>query len=363
MPFSESDIPEEFYTRTTDALLVAPEPQYFYAQLWLGAMSASLNTPMAYGLGIPGRDIPDKGAAYSSAERDRLMLANPMFTDVIAAKVNFNAEPGSSIRINRPLFANTTYTEASRRIVSGATVSTTAISYGSGQANLQLFGYGGPYDTTNSRVAPFAVSKFDAMHSVHSAVQMTNTHLRRDCHKFIDAVQVTLLDLASSTVYPEGVTAANDITTAGSAPLTFEQIARTEAAMDTASLPTFADGFRALVLTPGQVKDLKMDGDIHNLGQFFPQYNALFPQYVASIGKFHVFKSSTLTTTANGSSVNIDYGHAIAPGALLAGMGQPLRVTPNTNDNYGRDVLVIWQGDMAFALANSSFVYRVASAQ
>lgn len=361
MAFREADTPEEFYTRTSDMLLVQPEPQYLYAQMFLGALSASLNTPMS--LGLAGRDIADKGAAYSQAERDRLMLSNPMFTDVIAAKVNFNAEPGSSIRINRPVFTNTTYTEASRRIVSGSTVSTTAISYGSQQANLQLFGYGGPYDTTNSRIAPFSVSKFDAMHSVHSAVQMTGTHLKRDCHRFIDAVQVSLLDLASSTVYPEGISAANDVTNAGTAPLTFEQIARTEATMDAANLPTFADGFRALVITPGQLKDLKVDGDFQRLAQFFPEYNALFPQYVGSVGKFHIFKSTTLTTTANSSSVNIDYGHAIAPGALLAGMGQPLRVTPNTNDNYGRDVLVIWQGDLAFGLSNSSFVYRVASAQ
>jgi hypothetical protein len=361
MSFNESAVPQEFYIRTSDQLLVQPEPQYFYAQLWLGAMRLSLESPGS--LGLPGRDVPDMKAPYSTAERDRLMLSNPMFTDVIAAKVNFNAEPGASIRINRPVFANTTYTEASRRIVSGATVSTTATSFGSQQANLQLFGYGGPYDQTNSRIAPFACSKFDAFHSVHSAVQMVGTHHRRDCHKFIDAVQVAFLDLAATTSYPEGVSADNDMTTAGGSPLTFEQVSRTEAAMDQANLPTFADGFRALVITPGQVNDLQMDGDFQRMGQFFPEYNALFPQYVRSVGKFHIFKSTTLTTSTNSSSVVIDYGHAIAPGALLAGMGQPLRVTPNTNDNYGRDILTIWQGDLAFALANSSFVYSVRSAQ
>lgn len=358
-------MPEEFYIKTSDLLLVQPEPQYLYAQMWLGAMGASLAEPSE--LGLPGRAIQGQGADYSSADRDRLMLSNPMFTDVIAAKVDFNGMPGSSIRINRPVFADSTYTEASRRIVSGQTISTTGQTVGSEQANLQLFSYGGPYDSSNSEIRPYSIEKFDAQMGVHNAVRIHGTHLVRDFHKFIDSVQVSLLDLAATTTYPEGVSADDDVTVAGSAPLTFEQLARTEAAMDAANLPTFADGFRALVLHPTQVKDLKLDGDLQTMGAFFPQYNALFPQYVASVGKFHIFKSNTVTSSANSSSINIHYGHAICPGALLGGMGRGpsgrgFEVTPNTNDNYGRTALVIWQGDAAFGLSNNSLVYLVKSA-
>lgn len=359
--YSQATVPEEFYTRTSDMLLVQPEPQYFYARLFLGALSASLSVPPTLGLQLPDRAISGVGADYSSAERDRLALSSPMFSDVIAAKVDFNAAPSSSIRINRPVFANTTYTEASRRIVAGQTISTSPVTPSSQQANLILYSYGGPYDAANNRIAPFGIEKFDANLGVHNAVRMVGTHLVRDCHRFLDAVQVSLLDLASTAVYPEGVTADDDITLAGTAPFTFEQMTRLEAAMDNASLGTFGDGFRALTITPNQLKDLQNDGDIQNMGWNFPQYNALFPQYVRSIGKFHIFKSSTLTQSNNTSSVPVQYGHAIAPGALLGGMGQPLRVTPNTNDNYGRTALVIWQGDMAFGLANSSFVYSVRS--
>lgn len=363
--WSQGTVPEEFYIKTSDMLLVQPEPQYFYASLWLGAMGASLAEPTE--LGLPGRAIQGQGADYTPAERDRLILSNPMFTDVIAAKVDFRGMPGSSIRINRPVFTNSTYTEASRRIISGQTVSTTGQTVGSEQANLQLYSYGGPYNTAAGEIRPYAIEKFDASMGVHNASRVHGTHIKRDFHRFLDAVQVSLLDLASTVVYPEGVSADDDVTTAGSAPFTYEQLARLEAQMDVDNAPTFPDGFRAVVLHPTQVKDLKLDGDMQAMGDFFPQYNALFPQYVRSIGKFHIFKSNTLTTTANSSSVNIHYGHAIAPGALLGGMGAGPNgtgpaVTPNTNDNYGRTALVIWQGDMAFGLANNSLVYSVRSA-
>lgn len=364
--YQQVTVPEEFYIKTSDQLLVQPEPQYFYAQLMLGALGVSLSTPDD--VALANRDpITGTGAAYSTAERDRLMLSSPMFNDVIAAKVDFSGMPGSTVRLNRPVFANTTYTETSRRIVSGSTISQSGITVGSQQTNLTLYAYGGPYDNTNTRIAPYAIEAFDASMGVHNAVKLHGTQLVRDCHRFLDAVNVSLLDLASSAIYPEGMTAVNDATTAGSFPLTFEQITRTEATMDSSNLPTFADGFRALVLTPGQIQNLRTDKAYQRSAVFMKEYNVLFPQYVASVGKFHIFRSTTLTTTANSSSVNIDYGHAIAPGALLAGMsgapGRRLRVTPNTNDNYGNTALIIWQGDIAFGLANNSLVVSVRSSQ
>lgn len=358
--YGRASLPEEFYDKTSDMLLVKPEPQYLYAQMWLGAMGLSLQAPAALGLNLPDRQIGGVGADYSAAERDRLILANPMMAEVISAKVDFNAAPGSTIRINRPVFANTTYTEASRKIALGSTISTTAITVGSEQTNLTLFRYGGPYDSTNSRVAPYAIEAFDANMGVHNAAKMHGTHLVRDCHKFIEAVNVSLLDLGTA-IYPEGMTAVNDPTSAGTFPLTYEQVARTEATMDAANLPTFSDGFRALVLTPTQLLQLKLDPMYQRAAMVHPQYSILFPGYVASVGKFHIFKSTTLNVTNNSSSVPIHYGHAIAPGALLAGMGRRLRVMPASDDNFGETVKVLWLGDLAFGLSDNTFVYSVRS--
>jgi len=357
--FSRASLPENFYDVTSDMLLVQPEPQYLYAQMFLGALGASLSTPGE--IGLPGRAVGGAGGAYSAEDRDRLMLANPMMREVIAAEIDFNGKPGNSVRINRPVFSNTTYTEASRRIASGTTISTTPITVSSQQTNLTLYRYGGPYDTANSRVAPYAIESFDANMGIHKAASIHGTHLKRDFHRFIDSVNVSLLDLASSAVYPEGMTAVNDATVAGSFPFTYEQLCRVGRDMDIANLPYFSDGFRALVLTPTQVNQLAQDEKYGKASVFMPQYNVLFPGYVGSVNKFHIFKSNTLTVTNNSSSVAIHYGHAIAPGALLAGMGRAPRVAPSTNDNYGETVLAVWLADLAFGLANNTFVLSVRS--
>jgi hypothetical protein len=357
MSYQRATFPESFYDKTSDMLLVQPEPQYLYSALFLGALGASLSVPGE--LGLPGRGVSGAGGAYSSEDRDRLMLSDPMVTELIAAKVDFNGAPGNTIRINRPVFANSTYTEASRRIPSGATISTTAITPASQQTNLTLFRYGGPYD--GGAVRPYGIEAFDANMGIHKASSIIGTHHKRDFHRFVDAVNVALLDMASATDYPEGMSADNDATAAGSFPFTYEQLSRCEKNMDDANLPTFGDGFRCLVLTPTQVNQLRQDKQYQRAAQNMPQYNILFPQYVGSVNKFHIFKSTTLAAPTNGSGVAVHRGHAIAPGALLAGMGRAPRVAPSTNDNYGETILTIWLADLAFGLSNNTFVRSVRS--
>lgn len=354
--FQRATMPENFYDITSNMLLAQPEPQFLYAMLMINALGASLEVPDA--LGLPGRAITGAGAEYTPAERDRLMLSNPLSTDVFAAAVNFDGLPGTTIRFNRPVYTNSTYTQASRLIASGTSISTTPIMGASQQNSLTLQRFGGPYGTA---VQPFSADRFDTRQGVHKAASIFGTWLKRDYHKTLDAFWVTLFDLAATAVYPQGMSAVNDATSTGQYPLTLEQVFRTEAAMDTANLPTFSDGFRLLVLTPTQVNQLRNNQQFQKLATFFPQFNALFPQYVGSIGKFHIFKSTTLNTTANSSSVAIHYGHAIAPGAGMVGMGERPRTAASTDDNYGETPKFIWLAYLALSLANNTFVYSVRS--
>lgn len=357
--YSRASFPESFYDKTSDMLLVQPEPQYLYAMLYLAALRASLETPEE--LGLPGRQVGGVGANYTQPEKDRLMLSNPMVSEVFAAEIDFNGAPGNTVRINRPVYANSIYTESSRRIATGTTISTSAITPQSQQTSLTLFRYGGPYDNNAGAVAPYGIEAFDANMGVHKASKIVGTHHKRDFDRFVDAVMVSLFDLASATDYPEGMTADNDATATGSFPFTYELLSRTEKNMDDANLPTFPDGFRALVLAPTQLNQLRNDKQYQRSAKSFEQYNILFPTYVASVNKFHIFRSTTLTTTSNTSSVNVYHGHAIAPGAALAGMGRAPRVMPSTNDNYGETILTVWLADLAFGLANNTFVRKVAS--
>jgi hypothetical protein len=360
--YSRVSMPQGFYDKTSDMLLVQPEPQYLYALLALAACRADLETPEEMGIPLPDRAIGGAGAQYTAAERDRLMLSNPMVADIFAATVDFNAAPGGTVRINRPSFDSSTATETARRIPTGSSISTTAIAPAAQQVNLTVHRYGGPYDQGNGNVAPYGIEAFDANMGVHKASSLVGTHMKRDYHRFLDAVHVGLFDLASSTLYPEGMSANDDATATGSFPMTFELLARAESNADDANLPTFPDGFRAIVLTPTQLRQLKADPDYIESSESHPQYNVLFPQYVSSVGKLHVFKSTTLTTTANASGIPVHHGHLIAPGAALIGMGRPPRVANSTDDNYGESAKVIWLADHGFGLANDELVISVRSA-
>lgn len=290
------------------------------------------------------------------------MLSDPLSAELFAVKADFNASPGSTIRINRPVYTDTTYTAASRLVASGSTISVVPITESGQQTNLTVERYAGPYDSANSRVAPYGIEAFDANMGIHSAAAIHGRHLKRDFDKTLDSFWVTLFDLAATAVYPEGASAVTDFTVQGDWPLTLEQLFRVERLADEANLPTLADGTRIFVGTARQVADLKLDSNYKDLSQFHPLFNPLFPQYVATVGKTHVFKSTTLNTTANASSVNVQYGHYMAPGVAMGGMGRPPRVAPNTQDNYGETALVIWIADLAFALANNAFIYSVRSA-
>jgi hypothetical protein len=358
--YSRVNFPDNFYDITSDMLLTQPEPQYLYADFLKSALALSLNVPGE--IGLPGRAVGGAGAQYATAERDRLMLqGSAMPGELVAAKVDFKGLPGNNIRINRPVYTNTTYTEAARRIPTGTSISQVGIVPQSQQTNLTLFRYGGPYDQTNSRVAPYPIEAFDAEMGVHKASSIIGTHLKRDFDRFLDSVMVSLADLAANTDYPEGMSADNDATAVGSFPFTYEQLSRVERNLDDANMPTLADGYRVLVLHPTQCDQLRQDRQYQRAAQNFPQYSIVFPQYVASVNKFHIFKSTTLTTATNSSSVTIYRGHAIVPGTWLGGMGRMPRVAPNTNDNYGETALVVWLSDLAFGLANDTFVRLVSS--
>lgn len=359
MGISRVTLPENYFDKSSDKLLCQPEPQYPLAALYLSAVGAAL--PMPSGIGLDGREIASSGTSYSAADSDRLKLAQDLPAALFALGIDFAAAPGNTVRVNRPLFANTTYTVASRKVASGHTISTTPIEVGSEQTHLVLERFAGPYDSTNSRVAPLAVEAFDANMGVHKSGDIASAQLTRDYHRFLDAVHVTIGDLGAA-IYPDGMTAVDDATTAGSYPMTLEQVSRTEEDMDDANLPTLPDGSRVLMLSPKQWKQLKHDPEYEAQAEFHKEFNLLFPNYVGSVGKFHIFKSTTLSRPNNSSSVAVHRGIAIAPGAFMGGMGRKPRVTFSSDDNYGETAKLIWIADLAFGTADSRFFRSLRSA-
>lgn len=359
MVLSALNNPSEFFTVVSAKLLAQPEPQYLYSTWWKTAMGVALPQPSS--IGLPGRDSSGQGAPYTRPEDDRLKLDNVLPSQIFAVKHNFAGGKGHTIMFNRPVYTNSVYTVAAREIGVNQTISLQPIRANGDQVPLTIRRFGGPYDVDNARIAPMALDAFDATMGVHNLAEIIGLHMRRDYDAFYDALHVQLLDATSNVVYPNTISTDDGITGFGLAPLSYEQLQRTARRMTENNLPTLPDGSRVLVVTPMGMAQLKNDPQFARYARYFRDSNPLFSMrgWFDSIPEFHCFVNNTLSKVTNASSVPVHYGHAIAPGALMGGLGKMPEVIPATDDNYKQTPKAIWIGHSAHGLADSRFVYSV----
>ena len=361
MGIQRATLPAEFFDRTSETLLLAPEPQYLHARLILAAIAMDLDTKAGLALPIPGRALPNQGASYLGLAEMQYELSDPIAPQAVRVMTDFapgSTNPGHTIRFNRPRFTDTTYTFGSREIPAGSLISTTPVNVGSDQVPLTVKRWAGPYDSTNNRVAPYQVNRFDSARAVHSLGGIAELHFMRDFHKTIDSFGVALWNScrAANIVYPDGMTADNDAVAVGDHPMDYATMAKVERTLDNANIPKFANGKRILVLTTLQAEQLTRDPEFQRLAVFEPNFNPLLKgSYVRSCGTFDILKSTTLTQTNNSSSIPIQYGQAFGPGMVGVGPASMPAVVPNSQDNYGEDVLAIWLFYCAFGVLDDSF--------
>jgi len=349
---------QNFIDILSPKLLTQPEPQYPYAKLALSAVGSAL--PVPADIGLPGRELNAQGAPYMQLDDMQLMLSDPIGKELFAVGVDLLGGTGMTVRLNRPKFTDSTYTEASRRLTPGVSVSTSGIALSSEQTSITLHEYAGPYSNSAGAVVPIAIDKGAAQNGVHNAWDAAGLQFTRDFHKWLDHWVVSTLDLTTNIVRPRGMAADNDATGAGQFPLDYETVIRTNRIMNDASLPRLPDGRRIMVVTPTGAAQLGLDRRFQRASAYMPEFNTLFAgTYVKSLPEFHIFMSQTLTVADNDSGVEIQHAHAIAPGALGIAMGMAPEVRPNTNDDYGRTVLAIWMAWLGLELLDQRFVYSV----
>lgn len=351
---SRATLPNEFFDITSDMLLVQPEPQYLHGALLQAAMGAAM--AQISDAGLPFRMLGGSGAAYGTVADDRLMLEQRALSSEAAIVVpELGRMPGHTVRINRPSFTNSTYTQASREIPTGATISTTPGSVGSQQVAITLKRFGGPYDNTAAAVTPLGLEKFDASLSLHKLASIAGKHLKRDYDRFIDAVGVALWASGSTTVVPAGFTDENSFAAAGDGPMDYETLTRVESTLDAANIPRFMNGKRICVLHPRQIQQLKVDPMFQRLAAFHQVKDPLFTSYVATVGNLDVYVSSTLTTNSNTNSITVYRGQAFGPGMVGCGLGRMPEVMPSSADNYGETVAIVWLMYAGFSVMDNTF--------
>lgn len=352
---TRATIPAEFFDITSDMLLVQPQKQYLHALLIKAALGVSLKTDSE--LGLPGRTIGSAGAPYNTVDADRLMLDDPMLASACVAVTELGKEKvGHTVRINRPVYLNTTYTQASRTVTAGATISTTPVDVSSEQTAITIKRFAGPYSSAASAVAPLGVDRFDASMSLHKVAGIFGKQLADDFDHTLDAFGVDLFDNSANKIRPVGMSADNTSAVAGDFPMDFNTISRAEQKLDELNIPYFPNGKRVMVLAPRQCQQLEDDAQFARYAKEHQSVNPLLTQsYYKSVGKFDIYKSNSITVTANSSSVDIYKGQAFGPGMVGVGAGGMPRVAYSTADNYGEIALVIWLWYAGFVTLDNRF--------
>lgn len=366
MTINRLTLPEEFYDITSSKVLRAPEPQYLHAVLWKMAFAKGLER-VSGGLGLmPGREAGGSGAPYPEAQAFQMQLSDPIMGDAFTVVPNSEAKVGHTVRMNRPRFADTTYDSGTRE-VTRTTISTSPINIGSEQVAMTIKQFAGPYDQTNSRVAPFGLDAFDASRAVHDLGQEVGTHLQRDFDKTIDYIVGSLLDSADAAniIWPSTAISTDDgILTAGSGPMSYNMLIRAVEALENAKAPKFGNGNYCAVVGPTEKRNLAEDDEWQRLSQFTPPKNPLLSaDYYRSIGGCDVYVSQTLRTATNASSLAIRRNQMFGPGAVgglvvpVAGQGAAApRVASASDDNYGLVAKVIWLLEGAFQTFDARFI-------
>lgn len=350
MVVSRVTLPSEFYDRTSELMLVQPEPQYVWARLlFMASGQAELRRAAALGIS-PDRAIAAIGAQVPDLAEMQLLLSDTVRGEAILVSDELGvAKHGHTVRINRPIFTNSTYTEASRTVAAGQTISTTPIDLTAEQVAITIHRQCGPY--ASSSVRPYAVDRMDAEHAVHSLASTVGLHMSRDRNRYVDTVIGGLFDTVASgnTLYPGD--SANALSTDASAfvsngdrPFDVETIFRAEENLNAANVPRFANGTYAVVLTPRQVRQLRSDPQFGRLSPFESEKNPLTTAFVGNIGKtveVYVGTTQTIDTTTV-SGVSIQHGVMFGPGKVGYANAGPCRVAASTDDNYGETAKVIW---------------------
>lgn len=369
MSVSRLTLPSEFYDITSAKMLLPPEPKYFWASMLdqqAGAAELAKNAGAPYGV-IPDQKLPANGADVPAGDvfSPDLNAGSPMpaYPDLFVVE-DFAALPGNTVRMNRLVFADTTYTQASRRI-QRATITTTGVDITGEQVEITIERYGGPLSAASGVVAPHVIEEFDVRRNpVHDLAARVGAHLRRDRFKFVDTVVATMACTSAATtryVYPgdftNALTADNSaFLSQGDRPWDLESCYRAEQVAESNNIPTFANGRYLGVMSPIQARQLRSNAAFRGAVQYYRDKNPVFQHYVGTLGAVDWFVSNTNPTATANSTITVQLGVVMGPGALAFAKAMAPEVRPDPATNFGQRVSVVWMADEGYQVLDNRFL-------
>jgi len=365
---SRLTLPSEFFDITSGMMLTAPVPEFAFAKMLFAADAraqltkadaASFFASMQRGPRVGGgADTPDLADM-------QLVLAKSIASNAISAVPELGKRGvGHTVRVNRPVFSGGGYTRAQRRIAPSASISTTPINVSQEQTSITIEMSGGPWDTANSRIAPYAISRVDSGRSVHELSAIVGMHLAYDRWKYVDSVVAELFDSGTTNVVrPAGISSDAGFPASGEVPFDMETLLRAEKALKSANVPRFPDGTYLAVLSAQQMLQLRLDPLFSRQSVFLQDQNVLQNSSVIRVGQsISIIEATTVrtdTTTVSGQT--IQRGVMFGPGAVGYGLDEACRVASSNDDNYGEQAKVIWVAYEGFQVLDERFLCSMRS--
>lgn len=373
MSLSRLTLPANFQDQISRRMLTAPVPEFFWNRLLdLASTQFDLQSVPASAMGLsPDRAPVDQGASVADIAQLQLMVNDNsgqaavwLVSDELAADGQ-----GHTIRFNRPVFSGAGYSISARRTAAGQQISTTPIDLSMESTYLTLERLNGPYDSANTRIAPYAIDRRDSKRSIFSLAQLAAQNLKYDRAKLTDSVVNALVDAITASTINSSLnavfpgrgrkTAKAQLLAPGDAEMDLETLLRAERTLVNRNVRRLPNGKYMAVLTPQQAMQLLLDADFREYaktGQSPDSKNPLFQSQVFELPSISIYRSTTLTVdTSTVAGNSIQQGVMLGAEALGYGRGEDVNVATSSADNFGNQALFIWQSMEAFGVLNNSY--------
>lgn len=372
---NRGSLPQNFLDSVSAAglRLPAPEPQYFFAKMAMGArlrlnaLNAGAPTAQQF-VSMAG------GGEMVSPELAEMARAADAYEGAVVAVDQFGLGKGDSVKFTRDQYLDGTFTEASRELAQDSAISTTGQSIKGEEVSVTLKEFVGPHD--GSSIKPYGISNFDAMYKANKEqlTSIVSRHLRRDYIKWLDTAvrdRFRSPSVTSNITYADAVTNVLSFTLGAGHVLSLETVMNARKAISDREWSKFSNG-RYMLLVPTKFNtDMVGDPDYRELSKTHDAGKNLLYGYIGSVQDVDIFEVSTLKqyaaadTTADGNavpaSVTVQESLLIGPGAVGLGTALPPEARWADDTNFGTVGKCIWYALHAFQTLDVRGVQRILS--
>ena len=348
MSLTRLNLPQAFNDAISKVGLQQPIPAFAFARVLFSAVAAAQLR----------KALPEGVPIGATSLESNMMPLDPIRAQLVTVfdELMGKGHEDDTVKIRRPAFSGGGYTTGSRLARAESATSIVPISVTGEITSITLQMYEGPYDSANSRVAPYAF----APHQVNGDPARFGAELfdqlDYDRWAFVDAVLLSLCEANANHIVgsdPSGsmdgtvmaTVATNAFLAAGDRPLDCDAIMRGKVKLRNNKIKPLPNGRYAAFLSTNQILDLTRDPDWKEPSKELESTNILAGALVNSIHGVDIYEVNNLNTGTSGGGATPTYqkGFMLGAGALGYAPGSPCSVEPSHDTNYGKQLKFVWQ--------------------